>query len=396
MVERRITLVETELTDAPIVTPDLAKISEALAAMPCSPYKGTYIGASEWADIVNAAWFACGGSEEGYKLADEWCRGWFFYKVEDLRKRWDNCAKFPPQGFDANTLFKLAARETTDYILREIITNHRITHWVVVAAAPGEVPVTRRVDKEGPVMFATTTTKAELHPEMETRFLSMEIDDTQKQTRRVLVKIAQTRGGGFGGAAPDIASWHAYQRLLAMGERRVVLPFAETLAKHPGLDDKPVRMRRDFLQVIDAIKAHALLHRTHRKRDDQGRIVANIEDDYDVVRWLLNNRLAQGLGSQLKPTLLRVFDAVEACIDKDKGVTVQTIVEKLKLEQTTANRRLLKLASYGLLENLTPGRGRAAHYVVSGQPAEREALPSTDDLLEAWNKETHTHTEPTP
>jgi len=148
-----------------------------------------------------------------------------------------------------------------------------------------------------------------------------------------------------------------------------------------------------------------LLHRTHRKRDDQGRIVANIEDDYDVVRWLLNNRLAQGIGSQLKPTLLRVFDAVEASVEaaredgedmsKHKGVTVQAIVEKLKLEQTTANRRLLKLASYGLLENLTPGRGRAAHYVVSGQPAEREALPSTDDLLEAW-KETHTHTKPTP
>jgi hypothetical protein len=50
------------------------------------------------------------------------------------------------------------------------------------------------VEKNGPVAFLVTTTKSKLHPENETRMLSLEIDDSQMQTRSVVGKVAEVEG----------------------------------------------------------------------------------------------------------------------------------------------------------------------------------------------------------
>jgi hypothetical protein len=68
-----------------------------------------------------------------------------------------------------------------DYLLRELMSEGRINHATVLKIGDQIVSVTIR--KEGPIAFLVTTTKAKLHPENETRMLSLEIDDTEKQTR---------------------------------------------------------------------------------------------------------------------------------------------------------------------------------------------------------------------
>ena len=54
-----------------------------------------------------------------------------------------------------------------------------------------------------------------------------------------------------------------------MGNCNVTIPYAEVLAQL--ISPKAVRLRRDFSQIILAIKAHALLHREQRFVDDDGR-----------------------------------------------------------------------------------------------------------------------------
>jgi hypothetical protein len=273
--------------------------------------------------------------------------------------------------------------ELQDYLIREIISEGRITHMIAVPGAPGELPATQRKVIEGPIMFVTTTTRARLHPEIETRILSVETNDTQKQTRLVLRKIAEIEGDPDDGWKPDLAPWHAYQRWLAAGERRVVIPFARELADHPDLDDKRVRMRRDFRQVLGAIQAHALLNRQHRARDDKGRIVASVEEDYAAVFEIMADGLAQGAGTRLKKNDLRVLEALKHLDEgDDKGVRVQTLIGYLDLDQTTINRRLIKLTMLGYAENLTPGKGRTGHFKATGAPDGRDVLPHPDDLLD--------------
>jgi hypothetical protein len=133
-----------------------------------------------------------------------------------------------------------------------------------------------------------------------------------------------------------------------------------------------------------------LLHRDHRPRDDKGRIVATI-DDYDAAYYLLADRLAQGAGTKLKGNDKKVLDqikAIEEARETDgktsQGVTTHMLVAELKLNQATVNRRLNKLMVDGYIENLTPGKGRTAHYRAIGRPDNVEVLPSTDALEEAW------------
>ena len=75
---------------------------------------------------------------------------------------------------------------------------------------------------------------------------------------------------------------------LALGNCEVVVPFARVLARL--IPPRSVRLRRDFTQMVSAIKAHALLHREHRyKTEEDGEIVATIEGDYAVVRELMRS-----------------------------------------------------------------------------------------------------------
>ena len=120
------------------------------------------------------------------------------------------------------------------------------------------------IEKEGPVAFLVTTTKNKLHAENETRMLSLEIDDSENQTKNVLGKVAQVEGLNHTSAQVDHKRWQDFQRWLERGELRVVVPFAEVMTDL--IPPAAVRLRRDVGQVIRAIKAHALLHREQRAR----------------------------------------------------------------------------------------------------------------------------------
>ena len=208
-----------------------------------------------------------------------------------------------------------------DYLLRELMSEGRL-RYPVPQKIGGEI-VTVIIEKNGPVAFMVTTTRTILHDENETRLLSLETDDSPEQTRRVLEKVAEVEGGD-GGEAIDYGRWHDYQRWLAAGERRVVIPWARPLSKL--IPTRAVRARRDFGQLLRAVKAHALLHRHHRQRDDKGRIVATIAEpddgemparrrcmgDYEVIRELFADILAEASELTISEKLQKTIAAVKA------------------------------------------------------------------------------------
>jgi putative DNA primase/helicase len=109
MIERkqRKTTLAKQLLDAPSVTPELAKVSEALKELPC---KGAF-GKDDWDHIVDCVFVATKGSEQGFHIADEWSREWLFYDNEAVRIRWAHRDKYPPDNVNANSLFELVAKK---------------------------------------------------------------------------------------------------------------------------------------------------------------------------------------------------------------------------------------------------------------------------------------------
>ena len=100
-----------------------------------------------------------------------------------------------------------------------------------------------------------------------------------------------------------------------------------------------VRLRRDFGQVLCAIDAHALLHREQRPRDADGQIVADIENDYEAVRGLINSILSEGAGIAVNPAMVETIAAVEkatAALPIGEGASAQDIGKILKLDKSAA------------------------------------------------------------
>jgi hypothetical protein len=228
-----------------------------------------------------------------------------------------------------------------DYLLRELMSERRLVH-----RAPQKVGneiVTVTIEKNGPVVFLVTTTKDKLHEENETRLTSLQIDDSESQTRQVLDMVAQV--DGLRDTAPiDYETWQNFQRWLAAGERRVVVPFAEVLSKQ--IPPVAVRLRRD---APSWRKARA----------------------WPSIRpW---------------PRPSRQWPRQRPARCKPRVQAQRRIAKLLKLDNSATWRRLSAACNEGYIANLEQRRRMPGKYRATGQKIEPIAiLPTTVELAEQY------------
>jgi hypothetical protein len=282
-----------------------------------------------------------------------------------------------------------AAGMTSDfgsYLIRSLLSERRIRYELVEKTKDGMR--SRLIEKEGPTGLIVTTTATKLHPENETRLLSLAVKDTPQQTAAILQALAR---GVEVHCVVDYARWQALQESLETGERRVVVPFAQQLADL--VPPVAVRLRRDFGLLLSLIQAHALLHRELRERDDQGRILAT-PDDYVTVRELTADLFAEGVDASVKPQTRETVAAVKTILKapNKEDASLADIERTLKLDRSATSRRVADARSAGYLVNNETRRGRPARIILGDPlPAEVEILPSPDRLSDyctvaAWQE----------
>ena len=145
-----------------------------------------------------------------------------------------------------------------------------------------------------------------------------------------------------------------------------------------------VRLRRDFKTVLTLIRAHALLHQATRQKDDDGNIVATL-DDYAAVRDLVADLVAEGVDATVRPEVRETVEAVGRLIDGGMVEVRQTDLRSaLKLDKSVISRRVAAALDGGFLKNLEDRKGRPARLVLGDPlPANREVLPPPDQLAES-------------
>ena len=265
--------------------------------------------------------------------------------------------------------------EFQDYIIRTLLSEGFLEYEFVEKTADGLRP--RRIRKDGPTGFITTTTRSSLFWENETRYLSLTVTDTRDQTRRVFRAISEESV-----EEPDLTRWRALQVWLEGSERRVAVPYAGVLAEKMG--DVAVRLRRDFSVILSLIRSHALLHQATRKQDSEGRIVASIED-YTWVRGLVADLVAEGVEATVPPIVRQTVEAVERLIrdGDEEHATNRAVAEDLQIDKAAASRRVKVAVDRGYLKNLEDRKGRPARLVVGeSMPEDAEILPAPEDLEE--------------
>lgn len=265
--------------------------------------------------------------------------------------------------------------EFSSYLIRSLLSEGRIDYEVVERKK--EQFRTRRIVKEGPTGLIVTTTKVRLHPENETRLLSVTVTDTPDQTRAVLQALAGKNNRTVD--PPDLAHWHALQEWIATADHEVVIPYAPQLADLAS--DEATRLRRDFSTVLSLIKAHAILHQISRKRDQAGRIIATL-DDYAAVRELVADQMAEGIEAAVPDSVRETVNAVAALhVDSPEGVTAVEVAKYLGLDKSSALRRVQVAIQAGYLGDNESRKGRPKRLCLGDpMPQDREVLPNVERL----------------
>jgi hypothetical protein len=266
------------------------------------------------------------------------------------------------------------ASEFATYLIRSLLSEGRLRYETVEKTKEGLAP--RVIEREGPTGLIVTTTSVQMHPENETRMLSLTITDTPDQTAAVFRALAKE------GTRPelDFTTWHTLQIWLASETTEVLIPFADRLAEL--VPPVAVRLRRDFKTILMLVRAHALLHQASRLKDQSGRVIATVED-YKAVRGLVADLVAEGVDATVKSEIREVVQATKGLLDDGRQEVRQVDLGKiLNLDKSAISRRVAGAIAAGFLKNEEDRKGRPAKLVIGDAlPEDRVVLPVPDRLL---------------
>jgi hypothetical protein len=264
------------------------------------------------------------------------------------------------------------AGDFATYLIRSLLSEGRIRYETVEKTKDGLTP--KLIEREGPTGLLVTTTALRLHPENETRMLSLSVTDTREQTAHVFRALADGVRDDV-----DLRGWQALQTWLATGSASVDVPFARELGDL--VPPVAVRLRRDFKTVLSLIRAHALLHQATRQKNEAGRIVATLKD-YAAVRELIGDLIAAGVEATVRPEVRETVSAVVSLIASGVSEVKQADLHtRLNLDKSAISRRVADALDKGYLRNLEDRKGRPARLIVGDSlPDEPEVLPSPQRL----------------
>ena len=255
--------------------------------------------------------------------------------------------------------------DMTSYFVRSLLSEGRIDYAVTVRDKDGGF-TTKTIVKEGPTNLVFTTTKTKVHAENETRILSLGTDDSREQTARVLLELADEEHGGS-----DLERVAGPATLA--GRRRA--PGDDSLCPGARGEDPPGRgqaapRRRVAARAHPGTRGAAPGHPRARRA---GRIIADL-DDYAVVRDLVADIMAEGVGATVSETVRQTVEAVAAHRPAE-GVELRPLADKLKLDKSNVGRRL----AAGRGRRLRPqpgGQARQARPMGHRRPATRNRGPA--------------------
>ena len=254
------------------------------------------------------------------------------------------------------------AGDFATYLIRSLLSEGRIRYEVVEKTKDGLTP--RLIEREGPTGLITTTTAVHLHAENETRLLSIPVTDTREQTRDIF--RATAAGATTIDRDAHLRPWHALQTWLASAEHRVEVPFAAALAE--AIPPVAIRLRRDFSMLLSLVRAHALLHQATRSRTPDGQVAATVAD-YAAVRELVADLFDVAVAATVADTTRETVAAVAALVrESSEGVSIGRVGAALRLDKSTASRRVAVAVADGYLTNLAAGKRGVPARLVIGDP----------------------------
>ena len=198
-----------------------------------------------------------------------------------------------------NEAFSFEGNSSSDneftHIVRCLLSEGSVTYQYTSFDSEGN-KITAYQTVSGPTPLITTSIYGSHEKQLDDRMFSIHPNISSKQTSAVLDIEAQQASGVLETIdEKEIQVWRVFHDSLEVLD--VVIPFApdiQLLFDKGG--DLPVAARRAFKRVLTSIKTISLLHQKQRKKDDQGRVIAEISD-YALAHQLIDRAFRESLGS---------------------------------------------------------------------------------------------------
>lgn len=257
--------------------------------------------------------------------------------------------------------------------IKSLIWEGRLRYDTVVKE-DGEF-VVQHIEKDGPTGLIVTTTR-NLEEQISNRMFRTELDPSKEQTRRILYSIAAGAEGT--GEEPDVEIWREFSKIT--GEPiDVIIPFASWLAERVTIGT--LRIRRDFTQFLNFIRASAVEHRYQRIGLPDGSIQASVAD-YAMVHALVADLFEAAQGEGITEADRTFLKAVAECSEQlGRSPSQADLVRHMKSSKGAVSNRATRLLNLGYLENHEERQRRAAKLVIGTPPPDPvPPLPTPCDL----------------
>ena len=260
--------------------------------------------------------------------------------------------------------------------IRNLLQDHCLHYKVVVRDEEAGNYRVHEVDKPGPTVLVTTSTRR-LGGQMGTRVFTIHVPHDREQLKAILKKQGGLEIEGINLGNEQLVAYQAYLQFKAPWD--VIVPFAPQLADLIGRSAEAPRISRDYARILSLVKAVAILRFMHRERDGSGRLIATL-GDYEYVRLLVNDVYVEsttGVSEGIKKVVGAVTELTQC---QDQAVQVKDIQQHLGATKTEVYRWVkAALEGYWLVNN--ESRKYHPYKLQCGDPLPASnGLPTVEDL----------------
>jgi len=290
---------------------------------------------------------------------------------------------YAPKDYFAHktiVIFETHGGEKTDYSIRSLLTEKKLKLQVTVKDPKTGQFFTTEKEVLGPTNFISTSTRARLHSENETRLLSIYPDESRQQTKKILEISDLKYRGILGPAKEEIKKWQNVQKILK--PYPVIIPFVEEVRK--VFPKEPLRVRRDYSKFLCLLSVVALLHQEQREKkkiNKETYLIATLADFY--ITKILFEKTLQKTIYEIPPKseylIKKVKELVSGLLE---SFSIRELADKVAWDYDTTWKWLKPIYQKGFLIKTEEHIGsKPAKYKPTNKKNEdREILPDTVQL----------------
>jgi DNA primase len=301
-------------------------------------------------------------------------------RVRELTSMSDRGFNYSKDRFRHRVVFIQERNQATGTIdpMRTLLSEGRIirnvTEWV------NGKRETRRYVARGPVAAISTTSKSDVEIDDETRHVSILIDQSPEQTRRIIRAYANQRESL---SENERKAWEMVHRLIEeRADLEIVVPaWFDAVADSVFVGD--VSVRRYYPAFVEACRTVCLIRSFQRSRQpEQGTMLEMEFADFAIAAIIFEKVFVETLRQQ-EGSALEVRQLVQDISDSNHGAPVQaeTLAKVLGISLDRAYKRLREGVKAGVIRQANaPEKDNRKFY----RPAQRPRfIPDPGELFQA-------------